>query len=543
MAIQVAIHHETRYHFDRLVQVMPHLVRLRPAPHCRTPISAYSLLVEPKDHFINWQQDPFSNHLARLVFPEKTKELIIRVELLADMTVINPFDFFLEESAEFFPFQYDPQLARDLAPYLEIKDDSPELRAWVKAADASKQALVNFLVNENARTQHVVNYVIRMEPGVQTPAETLQSQYGSCRDSAWLMVQTLRHLGLAARFASGYLVQLATDIKAIDGPSGPEEDFTDLHAWVEVFVPGAGWIGLDPTSGLFASEGHIPLACTPDPVSAAPITGSTEVCQVSFEHLNKVTRFHEDPRVSKPYTPLQWQQIDKLGQHIDQDLDKQDVRLTMGGEPTFVSSEDMEGAEWNTAALGEDKRRLAGELLHRLKTHFGSDGLLHHGQGKWYPGEPLPRWALGLFWRTDRKPLWHEPALLANDRLPGKSTTAQAEALIRQIADRLELDQSFIVTAYENKSHYENLAAELPENLSVTDNAIKDPLERERLKKVFAQGLDKAIGFVLPLGWEEQGSEPGWRSSRWSFREEVMHLLPGDSAMGYRLPLDSLPWE
>jgi len=538
MTIQVAIRHRTSYSFDSVVEIMPHIVRLRPAPHCRTPVTAYSLSITPDTHFVNWQQDPFANHLARLVFPEPAKELIVSVELIADMTVINPFDFFVEESAEHFPFKYDSQLAHDLAPYLEIKDNSKTMQAWIKAADTKRQPIVTFLVNENARTQRAIKYTTRMEPGVQTPEETLLKNLGSCRDSSWLLVQTLRHLGMAARFASGYLVQLAADVKSIDGPVGPTEDFTDLHAWAEVFIPGAGWIGLDPTSGLFAAEGHIPLACTPDPVSAAPITGSTGVCEVTFGHENTVTRFHEDPRVSKPYSPSQWQQIDALGKQVDADLSKQDVRLTVGGEPTFVSIDDMQSEQWNTAALGKDKRKLAGELLLSLKNHYGSGGITHIGQGKWYPGEALPRWALGIFWRTDKKPLWHNPRLLADERITGIHAPTDAEQFMEVLCRHIKIDARYIVSAYEDKTHYEKKKAELPANLSIENNQLKDPLERARLIKVFAQGLDAATGFVLPLEWRGAG----WQSCRWYFSNEKLQLFPGDSPLGFRLPLDSLPW-
>jgi uncharacterized protein (DUF2126 family)/transglutaminase-like putative cysteine protease len=543
MTIKVAIRHQTTYRFDRLVEILPHVVRLRPAPHCRTPIDAYSLKIEPSSHFINWQQDPFSNHLARLVFPEPAKELSITVELIADMTVINPFDFFVEDSAQNFPFKYDPQLAKDLAPYLEVKENGPAMKKWLKGVDKSHQAIVTFLVTENSRTQAAVNYVIRMEPGVQTCEETLTSEYGSCRDSAWLFVQTLRHMGLAARFASGYLVQLTADVRSIDGPGGTTEDFTDLHAWTEVYIPGAGWIGLDPTSGLFAAEGHIPLACTPDPVSAAPITGSTGVCEVSFFHENSVTRIHEDPRVTKPYSVEQWETIDALGMKIDEELEEQDVRLTVGGEPTFISIDDMESAQWNTAALGKDKRKLAGELLHALKKLYGPDGLIHIGQGKWYPGEPLPRWALGLFWRTDGKALWHNPKLLADDRTKGSVTTKQAATFVTALAERLRIDPSYILPAFEDEEWYLKRESELPANVSVADNKVADPLDSARIKRVFAQGLDKESGYVLPLSSKEKNGKIDWISCRWHFRKEKLSLIPGDSPVGFRLPLDSLPWQ
>jgi len=543
MTIKVAIHHKTTYQFDRLVEILPHVVRLRPAPHCRTPIDSYSLKITPNDHFINWQQDPFSNHLARLVFPEKAKELSITVELIADMTVINPFDFFVEDSAQNFPFKYDAQLAKDLAPYLEIKESGPAMKKWLKGVDQSEQAIVTFLVKENSRTQQAVNYVIRMEPGVQTCEETLVSEYGSCRDSAWLFVQTLRNMGLAARFASGYLVQLTADVLSLDGPTGPTEDFTDLHAWTEVYIPGAGWIGLDPTSGLFAAEGHIPLACTPDPVSAAPITGSTGVCEVKFLHENSVSRIHEDPRVTKPYSADQWSEIDALGLKVDADLKEQDVRLTVGGEPTFISIDDMESEQWNTAALGKDKRRLAGELLLSIKEHYGPDGLLHIGQGKWYPGEPLPRWALGLFWRTDGKPIWHNPKLFADESTPGAANTSLAEKFINTLAKKLRLDTRYILPAFEDKAFYLKRESELPANVELWDSKIVDPLEAVRIKRVFDKGLDKESGYVLPLSSTNVEDEITWLSCQWYFRKERLTLIPGDSPAGYRLPLESLPWE
>ena len=368
MSIHVALEHRTRYLFDRAVGLTPHVVRLRPAPHCRTPILAYSMTVEPSDHFVNWQQDPFGNFEARLVFPEKATELSIVVDLVADLTVINPFDFFLEPEAEAIPFAYDPELLRDLGPYLECDPVGPMLQGWLDevAMPPDGTPTVNFLVAINQRLQGDIAYTTRMEPGVQDPEVTLGKALGSCRDSGWLLVQVLRNLGLAARFVSGYLVQLVADQKALDGPSGPTADFTDLHAWCEVFLPGAGWVGLDPTSGLFAGEGHIPLAATPRPASAAPVTGATEPCEVTFDFSNTVTRVHEDPRVTFPYTDDQWERIDAVGRAVDARLVAGDVRLTEGGEPTFVSIDDMDAVEWTVGADGDDKRAKAWELTGRL---------------------------------------------------------------------------------------------------------------------------------------------------------------------------------
>ena len=416
VSIHVALNHVTHYRYDRLVALGPQVVRLRPAPHCRTRIISYSLKVTPAKHFINWQQDPEANYLARFVFAEKTKELRIEVDLVAEMAVLNPFDFFLEPYAETFPFAYQGAEKRDLAPYLVMFRGEPKFKEYLGTIPRDRKRTIDFLVELNAKLANDIKYLIRMEPGVQTPELTLTKCSGSCRDSAWLLVQLLRHMGLAARFVSGYLIQLTADMKSLDGPSGPEKDFTDLHAWCEVYLPGAGWVGLDPTSGLLAGEGHIPLACTPEPGAAAPVTGAVDKAEVEFEHHMKVERIWEAPRVTKPYTEAQWIEIEKLGHAIDAQLLAGDVRLTMGGEPTFVSVDDPDGAEWNTTAMGPDKRRLAIELYNRLKQKYAPQGLSHFGQGKWYPGEQLPRWSLNCFWRRDGEPIWQNPELLDDEK-------------------------------------------------------------------------------------------------------------------------------
>ena len=540
MTIRIAIHHSTEYSFDRAVSLSPHVLRLRPAAHTRTHIHSYSLKITPENHFINWQQDPFGNYLARLVFPEKTRTFKFDVEVIADMTVINPFDFFVEEYAEDYPFTYPTDLKKELLPYLEQHEDGEKLNAWVAEVPRDKTRIIDFLVALNQRLQHEIAYGIRMEPGVQSCEQTLTLKKGSCRDTGWLLVQILRKLGLAARFVSGYLVQLKQDQEALDGPSGTSEDFTDLHAWCEVYIPGAGWVGLDPTSGLFAGEGHIPLACTPTPASAAPVTGYTDKCEVEFTYVNEVTRIHEDPRVTKPYSDEQWACINALGEAIDAELDAGDVRLTMGGEPTFVSIDDMDSAQWNIEALGEDKLRLAKDLLLRLRQKFAPKGLLHYGQGKWYPGEEVPRWALGCFWRTDGEPLWQNPELLARvDRDYGHGLP-EARRFMQTLSKRLGLEQKYIIDAYEDQLYYLWQERQLPVNLDPRKYDLKDDLERKRLARLLSRGLDTPSGYVLPLGWDT--ARETWRSSPWELRSEQLTLIPGDSPLGFRLPLNTLPW-
>ncbi len=540
MTIRVALQHNTYYKFDRPVTLSPHTIRLRPAPHCRTPIRSYSLKIKPEEHFINWQQDAFGNFLANVVFPEAATELAVEVEVIADMVVINPFDFFLDDDAEDYPFYYSKSLKRDLSLYLEKDKHGPLFQKMLRSISRKKRRTIDFLVEVNQMLQKEINYSIRMEPGVQDPEETLEKKLGSCRDTGWLMVQLLRHLGLAARFASGYLVQLTADEKSLDGPSGPEADFTDLHAWCEVYLPGAGWVGLDPTSGLFAGEGHIPLACTPRPSSAAPIDGFTDECEVEFSYSNEVSRIHEDPRVTKPYTEEQWQHVLALGEAVDKEFEENDVRLTMGGEPTFVSIDDMESAQWNTAALGQDKLRLAKTLLLKLRDHFAPQGLLHYGQGKWYPGEEVPRWALGVFWRKDGEPLWRDPALLARIDKDYGHGLRQTTGFANKLVELLGIEEQYLVPAYEDALHYLLQEQKIPGNIDRIASRVHDDLGRRRLARLLEQRFDKPVGFVLPIEWD--AISQCWLTSRWEFKRERLILAPGDSPLGLRLPLGDLPW-
>ncbi len=537
MAIHVALHHLTRYHYDRRVSLGPQIVRLRPAPHCRTPVLSYSLKVLPKNHFINWQQDPQSNYLARLVFPEPTTELVVEVDLVAEMAVFNPFDFFLEPYAEQCPFSYDPATARELRPFLEVEPAGPRLSALLAKVPRGTTRTIDFLVGLNQLVSREVSYVIRLEAGVQTCEQTLDLRSGSCRDSAWLLVQIMRHLGLAARFVSGYLIQLVADVKPLEGPAGAATDFTDLHAWAEVYLPGAGWIGFDPTSGLLAGEGHIPLACTPDTGSAAPISGLLDPCNTEFSHEMTVQRIYESPRVTKPYTAGQWHAIDKLGHQVDADLRSGDVRLTMGGEPTFVSVDDADAAEWTTAALGPEKRRRAVELLFKLRQHFAPQGLLHFGQGKWYPGEPLPRWAFGCHWRKDGVPIWEDASLIAEDGKNYGYTAEHARQFLEALTRRLQVDAAFTIVAYEDVFYYLWKERKLPINVDPLDSKLENPLERVSLARVFEQGLARPVGYVLPLRRiPTRSGAPRWTSQPWFLAAERMFLVAGRFAHGVPAP-------
>jgi len=542
MTLRVALHHETRYRYDRRVRLGAQTIRLRPAPHCRTAVPSYSLRVEPEGHFLNWQQDPQGNFLARVVFPDPVEELRVTVDLVAEMAIINPFDFFVEEGAETWPFSYEDWLAEELDPFLDVAPAGPRLTEWLASVPREEMGTIDFLVALNQRLERDVEYVVRMEPGVQAPEETLALGRGSCRDSAWLLVHVLRHLGIAARFASGYLIQLVPDVPSLDGPSGPSEDFTDLHAWAEAFVPGAGWVGLDPTSGLLAGEGHLPLACSPKPQSAAPITGALEPCEVEFAHAMRVDRIAEAPRVTRPFSDEDWTRIDALGREVDRRLEAGDVRLTMGGEPTFVSIDDIESPEWNTEAVGPTKYALALDLALRLRDRFAPGAMLHFGQGKWYPGEPLPRWAIGIHWRTDEQPLWRDPSRIAIETTTPASIE-NAQRFLQRLATGLDLPSEAVVAAYEDPLAVLRSEASAPANVDVTRADLDDGEERMRLARTLSAGVTRPAAFVLPVqAWNARDGRRSWRTEKWSLRRGRLYLMPGDSAAGFRLPLGSLPW-
>ncbi len=544
MSIKAAIYHLTHYRYDRPVILAPQIIRLQPAPQSKTKVLSHSLRVTPSNHFVNVQQDPYGNYLSRHVFPEPVTELKIEVDLVADMTVYNPFDFFVEETAETWPFAYPADLRDDLSIYMQPRPAGPLLQKFLAGIDRTPARTVDFVTGLNARIQREIGYIVRLETGVFEPDETLSRAQGSCRDSSWLLVQALRNLGFAARFVSGYLIQLKPDLVALDGPAGTDHDFTDLHAWCEVYLPGAGWIGLDPTSGLLTGESHIPLAATPHYRNAAPITGAFSAAgqvNTSFDFDMKVSRVAEHPRITKPFSDESWDRLNALGRRVDEELVRHDVRLTMGGEPTFVSIDDFEAGEWNADAVGPTKRQKADALIKRLRERFAPGGLLHYGQGKWYPGETLPRWTFSLYWRRDNQPVWRNPDLIAAEGVPTAAKPGDDQRLLAEIAENLGVGVETIDAAYEDPGEWLVKEARLPENVDPANSELADPEARARMAKVFDHGLNQPTGYVLPVQrWNALPSRSTWITEKWRTRRGKLFLAPGDSPVGYRLPLGSL---
>ena len=507
MGIQVALNHRTEYRYDKAVFLGPQVIQLRPAPHCRTPILSYSLNVTPAKHILNWQLDPHYNHLARLLFPDKTNELVVEVELVVELSPVNPFDFFLEPGFEEYPFQYSSGLAKDLEPYRSVDQAGPRLQAYLANLSHEKRGTIDFLVNLNRRVRDEVDYVTRLDPGVHTCEQTLEGRSGSCRDSAWLLVQILRQLGIAARFVSGYLIQLAPDVRALEDLNSRQSDSADLHAWAEAYLPGAGWIGLDPTSGLFASEGHIPLVCTPNASQAAPIGGTVEPAKVDFVYSMSIRRLNDAPRITKPFTEEDWARVEQVAHRVDADLEAQDVRLTMGGEPTFVGIDEPESPQWNIDALGSVKRTRGLALIQCLREKMAPGALLHYGQGKWYPGEPLPRWALSCYWRSDGVAVWENIDLIAREDEDYRFGPADALGFIEALTRRLQVSSENLLPAYDAE----------------------------------AESMEPA-GYILPIRRRQTSGRLFWSSQLWFPRPQRLLLMPGDSPMGYRIPAESIPW-
>ncbi len=535
MGTQVVLKHRTQYKYDRAITLGPQVVRLRPAPHCRASIVSYELKVTPANHILSWQQDPLSNRLARLIFPEKADALVIDVELAVELAAFNPFDFVLEPYAVEYPFEYAPVLAKDLVPYLATQFAGPLLESFLDTISPERRGTVEFLLDLNRQVAGHIGYTVRMESGVQTCEQTLEKRTGSCRDSAWLLVQVARHLGFAARFASGYLIQLAT---AEPG----SKDSADLHAWAEIFLPGGGWIGLDPTSGLMAGEGHIPLACTPDASSAAPITGTIEPSKVEFSFSLTMERLNPTRLLEEPFTEDQWERLQAVAHQVDADLLAGDVRLTMGGEPTFVGVDEPDSPQWNGDAMGPLKRNRAVALIRRLSEQIAPGALLHFGQGKWYPGELLPRWALSCHWRADGLAVWENAAWIAEEERDYGFGIGDARKYMDALARRLQVSAANVMPAYEDAFYYVWKERRLPVNVNVAHSMLADAQERNELARAFERGLAEPVGYCLPIRRRQFEGHSYWSSQHWFLRPERLLLIQGDSPIGYRLPLDSLPW-
>jgi len=533
--LRLLIQHQSVYRYPTPASFGPHQVRLRPASHARARIENYTLKV-PSEAAVRWQQDPSGNHVAHLAFKKGTRlpALEITVELAVDIRPVNPFDFFIDPRCEVIPFAYPAELSRDLAPFLERGD--PELATGEQfeallAAMPKSEPTVPFLVAANQLVHGALRYVIREEPGIWTPEETLKNGRGSCRDQAVLLMALLRARGLASRFASGYLVQLQDEGMLPGEPKGVSKDVADLHAWTEVFLPGGGWVGLDPTSGLFCGEGHIPLASVARPALGSPVEGTADRAAESISFSMKIARLGDEVRPTAPFPDEAWGELLDGADAADAVLRAAGLALTSGGEPTFNSRDHAEKPEWNGDALGPTKWEAGLALADELRRRLAPGAAVLRRQGKWYPGESLPRWALELVGRADGKPLWEDLPLEQ-----GPVGVESARRLANLVAKELGLATATPAAAFEDPWRLVQDEASLPAGLDPMSAGLGDPEKRKRLARILGGDAGKPVGWVLPLAREGAG----WATEVWRLRREQLFLVPGDSPMGLRLPLDSL---
>jgi uncharacterized protein (DUF2126 family)/transglutaminase-like putative cysteine protease len=555
--VRVLLQHVSSYRYPEPAVLGVHRIRLRPAAHARARIERYGLTVEAgaagNAHLV-WQQDPAGNFVAHARFREAAERLEVAVELAVDIHPVNPFDFVIQPAAETLPFDYGA-VGAELTPYRSLEGEAfvrgEHFEALVReTAPREREPTVAWLVALNRTVAGRVRYVLREEAGVFTPEQTLREARGSCRDSAVLLVALLRAHGLAARFVSGYLVQLADEGMLPDEPKGVTRDVVDLHAWAEVFLPGAGWIGFDATSGLLAGEGHVPLACTASPRHAAPIDGTSGVPAHDVSFTTRVTRLGHEVRPTAPFTEAQWDALVAAGARTDASLRALGLKLTLGGEPTFNSRLHPSRPEWNGEALGPTKWSQGLALARAVQARVQPGGAMLLRQGKSYPGESLPRWALELFARRDGRPIWRKGGRaarelardIAHDAQPGvargrgdSALVPAARALADEIARRLALS-GFVEAVFEDPRWAIETEHELAREIDARHAKLDDDVERRRLARLLDRGLAEPAGFVLPLA--ARGS--AWESERWQSRRAHLYLLPGDAPLGLRLPLRSL---
>ncbi len=533
--MRLLVQHQSTWAYPSPAALGPHLIRLRPASHTQADIETYGLTVSPVGD-IRWLQDPYGNFVGRLTYPAGTtvESLQVGVEFTCDIKPVNPFDFFVDDRCKDAPFTYPAEMLPDLAPFLDRNEASVAGGMWLEEfLDTLPRDgdTVQLIVKLNEAVNKVTKYVIREEAGIWTPEQTLAAGRGSCRDSAVLLIAALRSRGLAARFVSGYLIQLTDDGMIPGEKKGVATDVVDLHAWAEVYVPGGGWIGLDATSGLLCGEGHIPLACTASPPLAAPVEGTSDTTAESVLFSMKIQRLEHEAHPTRPYEEEVWEALLDAGDRADAALLQAGLSMTMGGEPTFNGRDYPDAPEWNGDALGPHKtrigRRFAAGLAHRL----APGGIVMERVGKHYPGESLPRWALDIIGRTDGKPIWHGKTLVETKG----ATPHHAARFAAALAKKLDLSD-YVIPAFEDPWRALQDEASLPVDIDPRTAKLDDPEERRRLARLLDRGLSTEAGFVLPL----TRFDGQWLSDRWTFRRGELYLIPGDGPMGLRLPLKSL---
>ncbi len=530
MSQRIALTHRVVQRFDRRVRLSTHWLRLRPAPNTRARIEAYSLHVAPESHFINWIRDPYENDLARLDLPEPLGELRFDVDIVATLDPVNPFDFFVDFGYSDHPFEYTAQVRKELAPYLRLAKPGPRLRRWLEQLELTPRYIVEFLGALNRQVMECTPPQFGRGGGHVDVEAVLQRGSANAWERAWLLTLSLRHAGLAARFTSGYHVFLSSDTQTVP-------DSARMHAWSEVFLPGAGWIGLDPTSGTFTGEGYIPLASAPDPLRALPWIGYCEACGETGEESIRLRRL-EHTRDRKNVSDSHWADVRAVAADVDARLKKHNVALSISPRIAFVHAPNAAAPEWTTGAMSDHKRTIAEQLASALRERVALGGVFHVGQTEWFNSETLPRWRISCLFRADGRPVWSDAALNAWPATKQRPTPEDVKRFSRTLTRALGINVDWLIPAHEDALHelwrYRGAFEYEPQN-----GELKDPHLRRELAERLSQARGEPVGYVLPLHWDSVNHR--WISGAWMFRRRALYLMPGTSALGFRLPLDALP--
>ncbi len=520
---RVALRHRLDYRFDRPVRLSTHWLRLRPAPQAVACIQAYSLTVRPASHFVNWVRDPFENHLARLDFPEAVSRCSIDMELLAELPPTNPFDFLLAADAAEHPFRYPDQLAGELAPYLWSGESGEELRRWLDTLDRTPAPTVERIQQIATRTAED----FRLEDHRRQPdlSRLLRDGSGSHRELAWLLTLSLRALGIATRLVSGYRLMITADAHA------------HLHSWCDAYLPGAGWIGLDPASGLLTAEHHIPLCTASDPTRVLPVLGYRESCEEELQERISL-RLLESHAADWPYSAAQWTRLESAAASVDAALRGTGIRLGQSTSLEFGKPDQPDAPEWRTTGQGPDKWRTATRLMERLREKRMPGSIILLGQGEWYAGEPAPRWALHCIGRRDGQPLWSAASFSADRAGDEKTEAADAARFAKALAGALGLPAGSAVPAFEDQL-YQLWSENAQVDYAPDTRQFEDPVQRSQLAEQLSKTHAEPTGHVIPLAWDYHAAT--WRSRPWQTRRQQLYLTPGPFPMGYRLPLNTLP--
>src|SRR5215469_5661941 len=467
--MRLKIENWMRYAYDKAVGFSTHVVRLYPRTDQSIVTHRHHTTINLESD-IQYRRDLFDNLVANCFLPKAGEVLEIRVALELELWPKNPFHFLLAPHALQLPLQYTPEEERILTPYKIIAPEEQAETDEIWRLDG-KRDTVGALVELAKTIRAEIAYEVRLEGDARLPSETIELRSGACRDTSLLCATILRKIGLAVRVVSGFLCEFHVDVEDRRSESG-------LHAWIEAYLPGAGWIGIDPTNGTFCDHRFIPTAVGIRMQDVAPVQGS---------FFGKATG-HFDSHLD--LNLITERDMSKIAAQVEKTLASEGVTLTMGGEPTFIPAK-PDAPEWNFAAIGPAKLKYAYAFAEKLVETSCPEAITLYTPGKFYPGEINPRWALWVLHSSSKEPFGVDPN--AKDGPPDQKTL---KSIREQLLQKLGLDDHWLRAV--------------------------DP--RDRKKQIW----------VLPLDCQVDK----WVSQKWNFRR--LDLSEAEGPAGLRLPMHLL---